>query len=68
MLRCYVQSTALYGSETWILRELERMNLESFEMWCWRRMDKIKYSEEVIGEKRTLINNIQRRRTNWIGP
>jgi hypothetical protein len=44
-------------------------------MWCWRRMEKIKRSEKVaneqvlgrIGEKRTLLNNILRRRANWIG-
>ena len=44
-------------------------------MWCWRRMEKIKRSEKVtneqvldrIGEKRTLLNNILRRKTNWIG-
>ena len=42
--------------------------LESFEMWCWRRMEKIKWSERVtneqvldrIGEKRTLLKNILR--------
>ena len=34
-------------------------------MWCWRRVEKIKWLEEVtneqvlerIGEKRTLLNN-----------
>ena len=44
-------------------------------MWCWRRMEKIKWSEKVtneqvfdrIGEKRTLLNNILRRKANWIG-
>ena len=44
-------------------------------MWCWRRIEKIKWSEKVtneqvldrIGEKRTLINNILRRKANWIG-
>ena len=43
-------------------------------MWCWRRMEK-KWSEKVtneqvldrIGEKRTLLNNILRRKANWIG-
>ena len=25
--------------------------LESFEMWCWRRMEKIKWSEKVINEQ-----------------
>ena len=43
-------------------------------MWCWRRMEKIKWSEKVtneqvherIGEKRTLLNNILRRKVNSI--
>ena len=44
-------------------------------MWSWRRMEKIKWLEKVsneqvldrIGEKRTLLNNILRRKANWIG-
>ena len=43
-------------------------------MWCWRRIEKIKWSEKVtneqvlnfIGEKKTLINNIFCRKANWI--
>ena len=74
LVRCYVWSIVLYDSETWTLRKLERKYLESFEMWCWRRMEKIKRSEKVtneqvldrIGERRTLINNILCRKGNWI--
>ena len=48
--------------------------LESFKMWCWRRTEKIKWSEkptnegflERIEEKRILLNNILRRKANWI--
>ena len=36
---------------------------DSFEIWCWRRMDKVKWSEKLtnevlehIREKRTLLN------------
>ena len=73
LVRCYVWSIGLCGSETWTLRQLERK--ESFEMWCWRRMEKTKWSQKVtneqvldhIGEKRILLNNILRRKTNWIG-
>jgi hypothetical protein len=60
----------LYGSETWTLRKLE-----SFEIWCWRSMEKIKCSKKVtneqvlehVREKRTLLNNILCRKANWIG-
>ena len=50
LVRCYVWSIALYGSETWTLRKLEQKYLESFETWCWRRMEKIKWSEKVTNE------------------
>jgi hypothetical protein len=48
--------------------------LESFELWYWRRIEKIQRSEKVtneqvlerLGEKRTLLNNILRRKANWI--
>ena len=46
-------------------------------MWCWWRIEKIKWSEKVtneqvldritVYEKRTLLNNILRRKTNYIG-
>ena len=60
------------GSETWTLKTLERKYLESFEMGCWRRMEKIKWPEKVtneqvlehIGEKRAFLNNILHRKVN----
>jgi hypothetical protein len=60
LVRCYVWSTALYDSVTWTLRKLKQKYLDSFVMWCWRRMEKIKQSEnltnlEHIGEKRKLL-------------
>ena len=44
LVRCYVWSIALYGSETRTLRKLERKYFDSFEMWYWRRINKIKLS------------------------
>jgi hypothetical protein len=38
LVKCYVWNIALCGSETWILRKLDQKYVESFEMWCWRRM------------------------------
>ena len=40
LVKCYVWSMALYGAETWTLRATDQKRLESFEMWCWRRMEK----------------------------
>jgi hypothetical protein len=37
-VKCYILSIAFYGAETWKLRKLDQKYLESFEMWCCRRM------------------------------
>jgi hypothetical protein len=47
LVKCYVWSIALYGAETWTLRAMDQKHLESFEMWCWRRMEKISWTDHV---------------------
>jgi hypothetical protein len=41
LVKYYILSVALYGAETWTLRKVDQKYLESFEMWCWRRMEKM---------------------------
>jgi hypothetical protein len=41
LVKCYMWSIALYGAETWTLRAVDLIHLENFEMWSWRRMEKI---------------------------
>jgi len=41
IVKCYIWNMALYGVETWILRKVGQKYVESFEMWCWRRIEKI---------------------------
>ena len=47
LVKCYMWSIALYGAETWTLRAVDRKHQESFEMWCWRRMEKISWTDHV---------------------
>jgi hypothetical protein len=47
LVKCYIWSTALCGVETWTLRKVDHKYPESFEMWCWRRMEKISWTDHV---------------------
>jgi len=47
---CYIWSIALYGAETWALQKLDQKYLDSFEMWCWRRIEKISWTDHVRNE------------------
>jgi len=50
LVRCYIWSIALYGAETWTLRATDQKHLESFEMWCWRRVE-ISWIDHVRNEE-----------------
>jgi len=75
LIKCYVWSIALYGAETWTLRATDPKHLESFEMWCWRRMEKISWTDHVrneevllrVKEQRNILHGIRKRKANWIG-
>jgi hypothetical protein len=53
LVKCYIWSIALYGAETWTLRAVDQKHLESFEIWCWRRMEKISWTDHVRKESRS---------------
>jgi len=45
MVKAFVWSVALYGSETWSLQKEDIRRLEAFEIWIWRRMMKVPWTE-----------------------
>jgi hypothetical protein len=70
LVKCYIWSMALYGAETWTIRAVDQKHLESFEMWCWRRMEKNSWTDHVRNEEvllRVSEHEIRKRKANWIG-
>jgi hypothetical protein len=75
MVKSLIWSVVLYGAETWTLAKEDIKRLEAFEIWIWRRILKIRWTEhksneevlEEVQEKRTLMNTVRRMQTNWIG-
>jgi len=49
--------------------------MESFEMWIWKRLLKISWTEhrsneqvlDMVDENRSLMNTIRQRQKNWLG-
>jgi hypothetical protein len=50
----------LYGDETWALRKVDQKYLKSFEIWYWRRMDKIIWTDLLRNEE--VLQNVQEER------
>jgi len=47
--QCYIWSITLYGAETWSRRKVDQIQvyLESFEIWCRGRIEKIIWADLV---------------------
>jgi hypothetical protein len=53
----------------------DQKHLESFEIWCWRRMEMISWTDHVrnkdvllrVKEQRNILHEIRKRKANWIG-
>ena len=63
------------SAENWTPRSVDQKYLECFEMWCWRRMEKISWTDRVrneevlhrVKEERNIVHTVKRRKANWIG-
>jgi hypothetical protein len=58
----------------WTLRTVDHKYLEGFEMQCWRRIEKISWTDRVKNEvlhrgkeERNTIYTVNRRKSNWTG-
>jgi hypothetical protein len=58
-----------------MLQAVDQKHLVSFEMWCWKRMEKIIWTDHVKNEEVSLIvkeqgnilDEMSKQKVNWIG-
>ena len=70
LVKCYIWSIALYGADAWMI-----WAVDSFEMWCWKRMEKISWTDHVRHEEvllrvegqRNILHEMSGRKANWTG-
>ena len=75
VLDCYIFSTLTYGSECWTISQTMEKRLQSVEMWFYRRMLRISWTdhmsnEEVLakaGTRRKLVVTIRKRQLQFLG-
>ncbi|KAF7252108.1 putative uncharacterized transposon-derived protein F52C9.6, partial [Varanus komodoensis] len=44
IVKAMVFSFAMYGCESWTIRKAERRRIETFELWCWRRLLRVPWT------------------------
>jgi len=74
-MRCYVWSVLLYGVESWTLKITDMNKIEAFEMWTYRRILKIPWTDRVtnsevlnrLSTEREILLSIKRRKVAYFG-
>ena len=74
-VKTYIWSTLLYGAEAWTIGKEMEKRIQAMEMWIWRRIMKISWTErqtneEVlrrVGEDRSLMMVIRKRQMKFLG-
>ena len=49
--------------------------MEAFEMWIWRRMERVKWTDKInnavilerVGKGRIMLGLIKKKKRNWLG-
>jgi len=75
MVKVFVLSVVLYGSETWTLQKEDIQRLEAFEVWIWRRMMKVSWTEhktneeilQMVDTEREMMDTLRSRQKRWLG-
>lgn len=75
LVRTLVFPIFLYAAETWTVRELEKGKIDALEMWCWRKMLRISWTEfrtnvsilQELGIKQRLSSVVQSRILQYFG-
>ena len=50
LMKSYIWSVAVHGSETWTLGKNEERVITAFGTWCWRRKLKIKWTDRLTND------------------
>ena len=44
LVKAMVFPEVMYGCESWTIKKAERRRIDSFQLWCWRRLLKVPWT------------------------
>ena len=44
LVKAMVFPVVMYGFESWTVKKAERQRIDTFELWCWRRLLRIPWT------------------------
>ena len=44
LVKAMVFLVVMYGCESWTVKKAERLRIDAFELWCWRRLLRVPWT------------------------
>ena len=45
LVKSMIFPVVMYGCESWTVKKAERQRIDAFELWCWRRLLRVSWTE-----------------------
>ena len=45
LVKAMVFPVVMYGCESWTVKKAERQRMDAFELWCWRKLLRVPWTE-----------------------
>ena len=56
LVKVMVFTVIIYGCERWIIKKAESQRIDSFELWCWRRLLRVPWTARRSNQ--SILNEI----------
>ena len=44
LVKAMVFAVVMYGCESWTIKKAEHLNIDAFELWCWKRLLRVPWT------------------------
>ena len=48
LVKAMVFPLVMYGCESWTVKKAERRRIDTFELWCWRRLLRVPWTARIL--------------------
>ena len=56
LVKAMVFPVVMYGCEIWTIKKAERRRIDAFELWCWRRLLRVPWTDR--GSNQSILKEI----------
>ena len=58
LVKAMVFPVVMYGCESWSVKKAERLRIDAFELWCWRRLLRVPWTARRSNQ--SILKDISR--------